>query len=104
MKTLKFKNLEELIEFSNDKANIIYQQTFKSLRKEWNKTKQKSDIDIFRILFEDDIEYQDLLLTIYSNEWEVALTKSLKYFELQEQYELCNDINRFLIKIKKTST
>jgi hypothetical protein len=104
MKTLKFKNLEELIEFSNDKANIIYQQTFKSLRKEWNKTKQKSDIDIFRILFEDDIEYQDLLLTIYSNEWEVALTKSLKYFELQEQYELCNDINKFLIKIKKTST
>jgi hypothetical protein len=100
MKTLKFKNLEELIEFSNDKANIIYQQTFKSLRKEWNKTKQKSDIDIFKILFEDDVEYQDLLLTIYSNEWEVALTKSLKYFELQEQYKLCADINKFLIKIK----
>jgi len=104
MKTLKFKNLEELIEFSNDKANIIYQQTFKSLRKEWNKTKQKSDIDIFKILFEDDIEYQDMLLTIYSNEWEVALIKSLKYFELQEQYELCADINKFLTKIKKTST
>jgi hypothetical protein len=100
LKTIKFKDLDELMEFAEDKAEVIHLQTFKSLRREWNKTKQKNEVDIFKVLFEDDIEYEDMFLTIYSNEWDIALTKCLEYFELKEEYELCIKINELLTKIK----
>lgn len=100
MKIIKFKDLDELMDFSQEKANVIHTQTFKSLKHEWGKNNKQTDVDIFKVLFEDDEEYEDMLLTIYSNEWEEALTKSLEYFENQEEYELCVKINKLLLTIK----
>ena len=36
-KQLKFKNLDELMEFNEDQVRDIHLHTFKFLRQEWNK-------------------------------------------------------------------
>ena len=48
-----------------------------------------------------DEEYEDMLLTIYANEWDDALEMALEYFENKENYELCSKINKLLTSIKK---
>jgi hypothetical protein len=50
--------------------------------------------------FEDDEEYDSIILTIYSSEWIKALEMSLDYFEEKEEYETCAQIRNLLIKIK----
>jgi hypothetical protein len=100
LKTLKFKDLDEMMEYNENHSDTIHEHTFKVLRNEWNKNKKKTDIDIFNVLFEDDEEYEDMLLTVYSNEWEKALEVALGYFEENEKYELCSKINKLLTEIK----
>lgn len=100
LKTLTFRDLEEMLEYSENHSDQIHLQTFKSLRYEWNKNKKTTNVDIFKIFFEDDEEYEDMLLTVYSNEWEKALEKALEYFETKEEYEICLKINKLLILIK----
>jgi predicted nucleotidyltransferase len=99
-KQLKFKNLDELMEFNEDQAHDIHLHTFKFLRQEWNKNKKFSDIDLFNVDFEDDEEYDNIVLTIYSTEWVKALELCLEYFVEQEEYETCAQIRNLLIKIK----
>ena len=67
---------------------------------EWNKNKKPIDIDLFNIDFEDDEEYDNIILTIYSTEWVKALELGLEYFVEQEEYETCAQIRNLLIKIK----
>lgn len=99
-KYLKFKNLEEFMEYNEDQSRLIHLHTFKFLRQEWNKNKSFNDIDLFHIDFEDDEEYDNIILTIYSNEWVKALELGLDYFVEQEEYETCAQIRNLLIKIK----
>lgn len=99
-KHLKFKNLDELMEFNDQQVYEIHLHTFKFLRWEWNKNKKLSDIDLFNVDFEDDEEFDDLTLTIYSTEWVKALELGLEYFVEQEEYEKCSQIRNLLIKIK----
>jgi hypothetical protein len=100
IKTLTFRDLEEMLEYNENHSDQIHLQTFKSLRYEWNKNKKIVDVDVFQIFFEDDEEYENMLLTVYSNEWEKALETALEYFEIKEEYEICSKINKFLTKIK----
>jgi hypothetical protein len=100
VKQLKFKNLDELMEFNKYQVRDIHFHTFKFLRQEWNKNKKFSDIDIFNVDFEDDEEYDNIVLTIYSTEWVKALELGLEYFVEQEEYETCAQIRNLLIKIK----
>jgi hypothetical protein len=100
IKQLIFRNLNEMIEYSENNSEKIHEQTFKSLKNEWNKNKKTSDIDIFQIFFEDDEEYEDMLLTVYSNEWVNALNMALTHFEEKENYELCSQISKLLTSIK----
>jgi hypothetical protein len=99
-KQLKFKNLDELMVFNEQQVHVIHLHTFKFLRYEWNKNKKFSDIDLFNVDFEDDEEFEDITLTIYSNEWIKALELGLEYFVEQEEYETCAHIRNLLIKIK----
>lgn len=99
-KQLKFKDLDELMEFNENQVRDIHLHTFKFLRYEWNKNKKPSDIDLFNVDFEDDDEYENIVLTIYSNEWVKALEIGLEYFVEQEEYETCAQIRNLLIKIK----
>jgi hypothetical protein len=101
IKQLTFRDLDEMMEYNENHSDQIHEQTFKSLRKEWNKNKKTSDVDIFQIFFEDDEEYEDMLLTVYSNEWVNALDIALIYFEEKENYELCSQISKLLTSIKK---
>jgi len=100
-KQLKFRDLDELMEFNEQQARDIHLHTFKFLRYEWNKNKKFSDIDLFNIDFEGDIEFDNIVLTIYSTEWIKALELGLEYFVEQEEYETCSQIRNLLIKIKK---
>jgi hypothetical protein len=99
-KQLKFKDLDELMKFNENQIRDIHLHTFKFLRYEWNKNKKFSDIDLFNIDFEDDEEFDDITLTIYSTEWIKALELGLEYFVEQEEYETCAHIRNLLIKIK----
>jgi hypothetical protein len=99
-KQLKFKDLDELMEFNESQVREIHLHTFKYLRCEWNKNKNFSDIDLFNVDFEDDDEYDNIVLTIYSNEWIKALEIGLDYFVEQEEYETCAQIRNLLTKIK----
>ena len=99
-KQLKFKDLDELMEFNEEQVRDIHLHTFKFLRQEWNKNKKFSDVDLFNVDFEDDEEYDDIILTIHSNEWVKALELGLEYFVEQEEYEMCSQIRNLLIKIK----
>jgi hypothetical protein len=100
IKQLTFKDLDEMMEYNENHSHQIHLQTFKSLRNEWNKNKKTTDVDVFQIFFEDDEEYEDMLLTIYANEWEHALEIALEFFEDNEEYELCTKINKLLTTIK----
>jgi hypothetical protein len=100
IKQLTFRDLDEMMEYNENHSEKIHEQTFKSLRSEWNKNKKTSDVDIFQIFFEDDEEYEDMLLTVYSNEWVNALDIALTYFEKKENYELCSQISKLLTSIK----
>jgi hypothetical protein len=100
-KQLKFRDLDELMEFNEQKVRDIHLHAFKFLRYEWNKNKKTSDIDLFNVDFEDDEEFDNIVLTIYSTEWIKALELGLEYFVEQEEYETCAHIRNLLIKIKK---
>lgn len=100
IKQLKFKNLDALMEFNENQVRDIHLHTFKFLRQEWNKNKKFSDVDLFNVDFEDDDEYDSIVLTIYSTEWVKALEIGLDYFVEQEEYETCAQIRNLLIKIK----
>jgi hypothetical protein len=99
-KILTFKNLEEMMEYNENHPQIIHLQTFTSLKKQWSTKKTTSNIDIFKISFEDDEEYKDMLLTVYKNGWEKALSIALDYFIEQEEYETCAQIRNLLTSIK----
>ena len=101
IKQLIFRDLDEMMEYNENHSEKIHEQTFKSLKYEWNKNKKTVDTDIFQIFFEDDEEYEDMLLTIYANEWEHALEIALEFFENIENYEMCAKINKLLTSIKK---
>jgi len=101
IKQLKFKDLDGLLEWHDNQVFDIHLQTFKCLKNEWDKNQKTSDIDIFKIDFEDDEEYENVILTIYSKEWNKALELGLEYFIEQEEYEMCSQIKNLLTKIKK---
>jgi len=100
IKELIFNNLDELMEFNEEYVHEIHLHTFKFLRQEWNKNKKCNDVDLFHVTFKDDLEYDDMILTIYSTEWVKALEVGLDYFVDKEEYELCAQIIKLLTKIK----
>jgi len=60
IKQLIFRDLDEMMEYNENHSEKIHEQTFKSLKYEWNKNKKTVDTDIFQIFFEEDEEYEDM--------------------------------------------
>ena len=95
-KKMTLKNLDALIEFSENKPEQIHLQTYKMLKQEWNKNKKYSIVDLFTIELTDDEEMEEVILTIQEHEWETALELGLEHFESTENYEMCIKIKKLL--------
>jgi hypothetical protein len=99
-KKMILKDLEELIDFSENEPEQIHLQTYKMLNQEWNKNKKFSIVDLFVIELTDDEEMEEVILTVQEDEWERALELGLTHFELVENYEMCAKVKKLLETIK----
>lgn len=97
---LKFKDLDEMLDFNIENQDMIHLKTFETLKREWIKNKIYKDVELFKIYLTDDPELVSLTLCIFSDEWVKALNVGLKHFENKEEYEICNKVNELLISIK----
>jgi hypothetical protein len=97
---LKFKDLDEMLDWEIQNKSIIYTQTFKTLKREWDKNKARIDIDLYEIYLTEDEDLTMVTLSTFEDEWEEALTESLIYFENEEEYDMCQKINELLITIQ----
>ncbi len=97
---LKFGDLEGLMEYTENNPDVIHNQTFDLLSKTWGKKKKFVDVDLFLIEFSNDPELEEVILTVYKEEWIKALEMGLEFFEEKEEYEQCSKINELLITIK----
>ena len=97
---MTLKDLDELIDFSENKPEQIHLQTYKMLNQEWNKNKKFSIVDLFVVELTDDEEMEEVILTVQPNEWEAALGLGLEHFESTENYEMCAKVLKLLETIK----
>lgn len=99
-KKMTLRDLDELIEFSENEPEQIHNQTYKMLNQEWNKNKKFSIVDLFVVELTDDEEMEEVILTVQEDEWEQALELGLEYFESIENYEMCAKVKKLLETIK----
>ena len=99
-KKMILKDLNALIEFSENEPEQIHTQTYKMLNQEWNKNKKFSIVDLFVVELTDDEEMEEVILTVQEHEWERALELGLEHFEESENYEMCAKIKKLLETIK----
>jgi hypothetical protein len=99
-KKMILKDLEELIDFSENEPEQIHLQTYKMLNQEWNKNKKFSIVDLFVVELTDDEEMEEVILTVQEDEWERALELGLTHFESVENYEMCAKVKKLLETIK----
>jgi hypothetical protein len=99
-KKMTLKDLDELIDFSENEPDQIHNQTYKMLKQEWNKNKKHSIVDLFIIELTNDEEMEEVILTVQEHEWERALELGLEHFESVENYEMCSQVKKLLETIK----
>jgi hypothetical protein len=58
-KKMTLRDLDELIDFSENEPEQIHLQTYKMLNQEWNKNKKFSIVDLFVVELTDDEEMED---------------------------------------------
>ena len=95
-KKMTLRDLNELIEFSENEPNQIHTQTYKMLNQEWNKSKKFSLVDLFIVELTDDEEMEEIILTVQPDEWEQALELGLEHFESVENYEMCAKVKKLI--------
>lgn len=98
---ITLSNKNEMYNFGMTNLDIMHGQTFKMMNYVWNKTKSCGKLDLFIITLTDDIDINQAILTLDSNEWERALELALLHFELVENYEMCSKVIKLMKKIKK---
>jgi len=95
-KLLNFRiigNDSEILEsFINKHKFYIFKETFNGIRYALNQNKDIAEIC--------SINTDNAIATIEQKHWENALSSSLGYFESQDEYELCNNINRCIKKLQ----
>jgi len=99
-KKMTLRDLDELIDFSENEPDQIHNQTYKMLKQEWNKNKKHSIVDLFVVELTNDEEMEEVILTVQEHEWERALELGLEHFELVENYEMCSQVKKLLETIK----
>lgn len=100
-KKLRFREVEDLMDFHETNQGVIHLETFRVLKREWTKRKKCVDVDLFEVELTDDPEMEEVILNVLSEEWVKALEMALEYFEEQEEYEQCAPISKLLTTIKK---
>ena len=95
-KKMTLKDLDALIDFSENEPDQIHNQTYKMLNQEWNKNKKFSIVDLFVVELTDDDEMEEVILTVQEHEWERALELGLEHFESVENYEMCAKVKKLL--------
>ena len=95
-KKMTLKDLDVLIDFSENEPDQIHNQTYKMLNQEWNKNKKFSIVDLFVVELTDDDEMEEVILTVQKHEWKRALKLGLKHFESVENYKMCAKVKKLL--------
>jgi hypothetical protein len=97
---LNLDQIDDVIKFSEDNEKLIHTKTYEMLNYVWQKKHKQVDVDLFIVLLKRDPDLTEVSLTVYKNEWEKALELGIKYFETQEEYEMCSQIMELLTTIK----
>ena len=79
-----------LNEFINDNKSNIFRETFSGIKHAIRQNKDTAEIC--------SVNTDIAIATIAKKDWESALSSSLGYFESQDEYEMCSDIN-YTIKL-----
>jgi hypothetical protein len=99
-KKMTLRDLDALIEFSENEQEQMHTQTYKMLNYKWEKTKTFSIVDLFIVELTDDEEMEEVILTVQKDEWGAALELGLEHFEATENYEMCSKVHTLLETIK----
>jgi hypothetical protein len=97
---LKMKDMDSVLEYTTDNPAVIHHQTYKMLNWVYSKKKKPVSIELLVIELTDDEELDEAVLNVEAFEWELALKMGLKFFEEQEEYEMCAKVNKLLTTIK----
>ena len=74
-----------LKEFINDNKSNIFKETFSGIKHAIRQNKNIAEIC--------SVNTDIAIATIAKKDWENALSSSLGYFESNDEYEMCGDIN-----------
>ena len=74
-----------LKEFINDNKSNIFKETFSGIKHAIRQNKNIAEIC--------SVNTDVAVATIAKKDWESALSSSLGYFESNDEYEMCGDIN-----------
>jgi hypothetical protein len=66
----------------------------------YSKKKKPTTIELLIIELTDDEDLDEAVLNVEAFEWVLALELGLKFFEEQEEYEMCAKVNKLLTTIK----
>ena len=97
---MKMKDMDSVLEYTTDNPSIIHHQTYKMLEWVYQKKKKPTSIELLIIELTDDEDLDEAILNVEAFEWELALELGLKFFEEQEEYEMCAKVNKLLTTIK----
>jgi hypothetical protein len=97
---MKMRDMDSVLEYTTENPSIIHHQTYKMLDWIYKKKKKPTSIELLVIELTDDEELDEAILNVEAFEWELALELGLKFFEEQEEYEMCTKVNKLLTTIK----
>lgn len=97
---LKMKDMDSVLEYTTENPAVIHHQTYKMLDWIYSKKKKPTTIELLVIELTDDEDLDEAILNVEDWEWETALKMGLKFFEEQEEYEMCSKVNKLLTTIK----
>jgi hypothetical protein len=97
---MKMRDMDFVLEYTTENPSIIHHQTYKMLDWIYKKKKKPTSIELIIVELTDDDELDEAILNVEAFEWELALELGLKFFEEQEEYEMCTKVNKLLTTIK----
>lgn len=97
---MKMRDMDSVLEYTTENPSVIHHQTYKMLEWVYKKKKKPTSIELLIIELTDDEDLDEAVLNVEAFEWELALELGLKFFEEQEEYEMCIKVNELLTTIK----
>lgn len=95
MNNKEFKNISDLTDYILTEKEIFYNLIIEHIELRLVLCDNKEIFAVFLIL---DVN-EKVVLSLSEDVWVDTLNKALKFFELNEDYEKCHDINLLINKI-----